>query len=77
MRTEAVEILPGETFRTGEVRELFPVDEYLRAVNGRQYGVHPDGERFLMIRPLEPEALDVVYAGTWFDEVRERMGGSR
>jgi len=40
-----------------------------------QYDVHPDGQRFVMVRNEEVDVAPVVIVANWFTELRERMAG--
>ena len=64
----AVDVETGETFSAGVPRELFRQS----SVAG-SYDVHPDGERFLILKPLSADgdqAITVVL--NWWVEMEER-----
>jgi serine/threonine-protein kinase len=71
---KSIEVLPGETFRTGEVRTLFPDQQFIRAENRRQYDISPDGERFVMIRASGGVDTQLVYMENWLVELEELLG---
>jgi serine/threonine protein kinase len=48
----AVKILPGETFAFGTPQSLFPTG-LSGDISIEEYAPHPDGERFLLFRPVE------------------------
>ena len=68
----AVPVRTEPAFEAGSPEELFTGD-YARTV-GRMYDIHPDGERFLMIKPVETadgvERNDVVLVQNWFEELK-------
>ena len=50
----------------------------------RRWDVHPDGDRFVLVRRLGPEVVDADTPGlpirvvvNWFEELRERAGAGR
>ncbi|HSR42048.1 MAG TPA: hypothetical protein VLL48_07755, partial [Longimicrobiales bacterium] len=55
---------------------LFPVDAYYGYAFQPQWDVHPDGERFLMLRLPEADEARLVLVQNWDTELLERMGGS-
>jgi serine/threonine-protein kinase len=55
--------------KLGRPRPLFRTEQYRRSVNLRSYDIHPDGDRFLFIRPeRRSDQLHVVL--NWFDELK-------
>ena len=71
----AAEIIPGPTFIIGERTALFEFGGMLTNNNHAEYDVHPDGDRFLMIR-LDSSAEDkplVVIEG-FFEELISGAG---
>ena len=63
----------GESFEATRPRVLFRGDYNSDPIGHPMYDVHPDGERFLMVRALEgssPNRITVVL--NWFDEL-ERL----
>jgi Tol biopolymer transport system component len=64
---------------TGAPRELFERAGYVERVgtNFRNWDLHPDGDRFLMLTPAAPEENDAPRAlivTSWFEELRELVG---
>jgi serine/threonine-protein kinase len=55
--------------KLGRPEALFRTEEYRSSINSRNYDVHPDGNRFLFIRPeRRSDQLHVVL--NWFDELK-------
>jgi serine/threonine-protein kinase len=76
--TGALVSVPVETasgFRAGDPTELFSALPYSYDAS-RNYAVSPDGQRFLMVKPLPPQGSNapnqVVLVQNWFDEL-ERL----
>ena len=66
------EITTDPAFEVGDSTPLFSVAEY--AWN-RGYGVHPDGERFLFIRPTGREAQNrLVLVENFFELLKSSVG---
>ena len=64
----AVDVEPGETFSPGVPQELF------RTTGSRNFDVHPDGERFLILMPLvEAEDQTITVVLNWWVELEERV----
>ncbi len=64
----AVDVEPGETFSAGIPRELFRQT----SVAG-SFDVHPDGERFLILKPAPGEAEQpITVVLNWWVEMEER-----
>jgi Tol biopolymer transport system component/predicted Ser/Thr protein kinase len=68
-------IEPGPTFRAGTPRMLFEGRYAITYPSGGGYDVSPDGQRFLMIKSVQPEAASTQmhFVLEWFEEVRRRM----
>ena len=68
-------IEPGPTFRAGTPRMLFEGRYAVTYPSGGGYDVSPDGQRFLMIKSVQPEAASTQmhFVLEWFDEVRRRV----
>jgi hypothetical protein len=49
----AVEVIPGDTLRTGPVRELFRTNPSVLSAQVYMYAATPDGQRFLLREPAE------------------------
>ena len=69
----AVDFDPTASVRFGNPTSLFPTDDYAFIAPGgrRSFDLAPDGERFLMMRPM-PESdspNDVVLVENWFEEL--------
>jgi serine/threonine-protein kinase len=74
----AAQVQTDPTFSRGEQRVLFAINSsYLINGNYTSFDVHPDGERFLMMRIPIAESQDgtgqVVVAENWFEEVARKM----
>ena len=55
---------------------LFSLGDYLPG-NGRpQYDVDPSGQKFVMLRRDDLATSDIVVVVNWFEELKERTGGS-
>jgi len=69
----AVPIQSEPGFSAGNSEVLFE-DDYLLGNGGPNYDVSPDGERFLMIRPVEisSAAPKIIVVQNWFEEL-ERL----
>ena len=68
----AVDIETDPTFVAGRPHMLFE-DPYANAWPGRGYDVTPDGHRFLMVPPVEPEPANwthVIVVLNWFEELK-------
>ena len=69
-----VDIASGPTLALSVPRALFSVAGYRGAQNRQQYDVSPDGQRFLMIRPLGGSVRrELVYAEGWLEELAAKM----
>jgi len=72
-RVFAVDVLDEEPLRFGREELLFEGDFTTGIRWGRKWDIHPDGDRFLMLRvdyPAAPEGIRVV--ANWFGEL-ERL----
>jgi serine/threonine-protein kinase len=67
----AVETTPDFRVRSREVLFEGP---YAQWVYHSNYDIHPDGERFVMIKPIEQESARLVVVLNWFEELRRRAG---
>jgi DNA-binding SARP family transcriptional activator/Tol biopolymer transport system component len=67
MMAVAITTEPG--LKVGRRQHLFDASAFLTIANGTGYDVHPDGERFLMIR-RGAEAREIVVVLNVFDHVR-------
>jgi dipeptidyl aminopeptidase/acylaminoacyl peptidase len=67
-------VLPGSTLSFAEPELLFEATGFLSNANRRHYDITPDGQRFLMIRPVETgQQSELVYVENWTEELRARM----
>jgi serine/threonine-protein kinase len=71
----AVVIEAEPMFRVGTRSVLFEV-AYAHRVSATNYDIHPDGERFVMVKSEEvsPELIVVL---NWFDELKRRVPGGK
>jgi serine/threonine-protein kinase len=86
-RLMAVEVTTEPGFSVGPPRELFDAPAYRWLVGQgrhRNYDIHPDGDRFLVVAgteastgvPVVSNTLGEPYIVTnWFEELKARMGG--
>ena len=75
-RMMAVDITTEPSFSAGTPKMLFEVDfEEYGGVGRAEFDVTPDGQRFLMIKAVEPEQpvtkINVVL--NWFEELQQRV----
>jgi hypothetical protein len=79
----AVPVDTEPTFKLGKPKVLFP-DTYISLLGGGSEGhawdIHPDGERFLMMKPFDvatPEEGSpkpkIIIVRNWFEELKERV----
>jgi serine/threonine-protein kinase len=82
-RLMAVDIVTDPTFEVSVPELLFDEVAYYQGGGGRDWDVHPDGLRFLMVRQgaggaggdaAASGSADVYLVTNWFTELRERMG---
>ena len=72
----AVEVSTQPTFSAGRPRVLFEGPYLLTTASFQFYDVSPDGQRFLMLKPVEsqgaaPTQINVVL--NWFEELKRRV----
>jgi hypothetical protein len=68
----AVPVTTEPTFSAGAARTLFE-GRYVGNPNIRNYGLAPDGSRFLLMRPVERPPLKLthmVLVQNWFEELK-------
>jgi hypothetical protein len=65
----AVETTPEFRVRSREVLFKGPYTHWARHSN---YDVHPDGDRFVMIKSFGEESSRLVVVLNWFEELRRR-----
>jgi serine/threonine-protein kinase len=77
----AVEVETASLFQRGGEQVLFPAGKYNAEPTHAQYDVAPDGQHFVMLRPLSAVAshqeLRMIQVLNWFTELEERLGGGR
>ena len=72
----AVRVETAPAFSPGAASVLFPAAEYVAYINHRQYDVTPNGERFIMVRPVGGSAEGrLILVLNFFEELRTRVGG--
>ncbi len=69
----------GDSFRAGKPR-LWSEGQFTDRGNARNFGLHPDGKRFAVLKATEGTeevALDhLTLVTNWFDEVRRRVASA-
>jgi serine/threonine-protein kinase len=65
----AVEIAASSTFAIGRKRVLFSALPYHADANHANYDVHPDGERFLMLRIVPASGGELIWVEHWLPEL--------
>ena len=66
----AAEIAPGPPFSSQTPRVLFEGDYYVPLGGYPEFDIHPDGDRFLMIKPYrEMNERKIVYVENWSQEL--------
>jgi serine/threonine-protein kinase len=71
----AVRVDTGSVFSPGPTRVLFPATAYRANPNHREYGVAPQGDRFLMVRSLAGDgSASLVLVQNFSDELTGRAG---
>ena len=71
----AVDVTTQPSFAAGNPRMLFQGD-YVPAANPvTNYDVSPDGQRFLMLKPVEQAAAptQIVVVQNWFEELKQKV----
>jgi len=75
----AVHMEIGNSLVIGGEEVLFPAGNYRANYQRPQYDVSPDGQRFVMLRPLDPGSegpqASMVMIQNWFTRLRELTGG--
>ena len=65
-------------FALGQQEVLFSMSDFSPDVYHHAFAVHPDGERFLVIRLLtEGSDANLILVQNWFEEIRGRFEGER
>jgi serine/threonine-protein kinase len=71
----ALQVLPSETFVSGEQRQLFPLRRYLGSTTARRYDVTPDDQHFLMLLSgSADEAGTLMVVENFSEELLAKMG---
>ncbi len=55
-------------------RELLFEGPYTHWLWHSNYDIHPDGERFAMIKPAEEQSSRLVVVLNWFEELKAKVG---
>jgi eukaryotic-like serine/threonine-protein kinase len=76
----SVAVLPDATFKLGTQTPLFNTSGYASNAVSLFYDVSPDGQRFLLLRPLVTAAtggkVELVQITNWAAEVRAKLAGA-
>ena len=75
LRMMVVPITVAGSLRAGRPQALFE-GRFLVSANVRGYDITPDGQRFLMVQPMERPPIvpnQIVVVQNWFDELRQRV----
>jgi hypothetical protein len=71
----AVDIATQPSFAMGKARMLFEGQYVPTPATAPNYDVTPDGQRFLMLKPIEqaagPTQINVVL--NWFEELKQKV----
>lgn len=66
----AVEVETADEFAPGTPQALFD-DCYLEHIAyGRTYDITPDGQRFVMLKEMNPPPRRIVVVLNWFEELK-------
>jgi hypothetical protein len=71
----SVEVMSDPEFTLGEAEVLFSAREFRADGNHAQYDYSPEGGRFLMIRSQDAGTYDLVFVGSFIEEIRAKVGG--
>jgi hypothetical protein len=74
-RMMVVAVTTGPTFTAGLPRALFEGRFAIQTAT-RGYDVTADGQRFLMVQPMDrppARATQMIYVQNWFEELRRRV----
>jgi serine/threonine-protein kinase len=70
-----VEVAPGTSFTITEPKRLFPTGPYSPVPPVASFDVHPDGQRFLMLRETTPtDRNELIVVQNWVEEMKARAG---
>jgi Tol biopolymer transport system component len=68
-----VHVNTAPTFSSGTATVLFPAGRFTYNEVARQYAVSADDQRFLMIRPVAPDASgNLIVVENWFEELKAK-----
>ena len=73
---EVASVTAGETFVLGERRGLMSGTDYLTDISHASYDVWPDGNGFLMVKPIGADARPIL-VHNWGRALREKLAGAR
>ncbi|UCE21756.1 MAG: serine/threonine-protein kinase [Candidatus Aminicenantes bacterium] len=65
----SVEVDTGPVFTSGARKVLFE-DVYVRRYQHTNYDIHPDNQRFVMIKSSEKISTEMIVVLNWFEELR-------
>ena len=67
----AVPVVDAEsTFRAGGPEVLIETPYPLFSGNDRTYDIHPDGQRFLMVKEASTADREIILIENWFEELQ-------
>ena len=68
-----VEVAPGTAFTITEPKRLFPTGPYSPVPPVPSFDVHPDGQRFMMLRETTPtDRNELIVVQNWVEEMNAR-----
>ena len=66
----AVDVETGNDFAAGSPWVLFD-DYYMEHIAyGRTYDITPDGQRFVMVKEMNPSSMRIAVILNWFEELK-------
>ena len=74
-----VDVLPEATFVTGERRVLFSIRDFRSDFQHQFYDVMPDDQRFVMIRDVDldnVEVTELIVVENFFEELKAKVVGN-
>jgi Tol biopolymer transport system component len=69
----SVPVNAAGSIQFGQSRVLFPADRFLSNAFGRQYDVHPDGQRFVMLRGESDAETHIVVVFNFAEDLKRRF----
>jgi hypothetical protein len=66
----------GATAVVGNRRSLLPQSDYLTDVSHTSYDIWPDGNSFLMVKPMGGDAKP-IFVHNWGRELREKLAAGK